>query len=156
MATPPSGGAPGSAIDRGAGRAAGVFTAGADHAVPHASVVTRPSPMRTSRLIMIATFLRDATTPANWWQNLKRMGTTNGSDRGRLRGIARRAMTEAGLEPDFSNAAQGEAAAITAPARDPGLRDERALLWFSIDNDDSRDLDQLSVAEALPQGAVRV
>jgi VacB/RNase II family 3'-5' exoribonuclease len=89
------------------------------------------------------------------WQNDPRMGT-NGSDRARLRGIARRAMVETGLQPDFSAAAQAEAAAITAPARDPALRDERAFSWFSIDNDDSRDLDQLSVAEPLTGGVVRI
>ena len=36
------------------------------------------------------------------------------------------------------------------------MRDLRALAWASIDNDDSRDLDQLTVAEELPGGAVRV
>jgi exoribonuclease-2 len=36
------------------------------------------------------------------------------------------------------------------------LRDLRGLLWCSIDNDESRDLDQLSVGETLASGAVRV
>ena len=78
------------------------------------------------------------------------------SDRGRLRGIARRAMQEMGLEPDFSRAALSELASIQGPAAEPGLKDERDLLWFSIDNDDSRDLDQLSVAEPLRGGGARI
>ena len=40
-----------------------------------------------------------------------------------------------------------------AAADDPASRDLRALPWASIDNDDSRDLDQLSVAEPLADGA---
>ncbi len=77
---------------------------------------------------------------------------------GRLRGIARRVMQERGLLPDFSAAQQAQADALTeAPvAPGPALRDLRERLWASIDNDDSLDLDQLSVAEALPGGAVRV
>src|SRR5439155_1061645 len=73
--------------------------------------------------------------------------------RGELREIARRAMRERGLEPDFSPTVLAETGAITKPAedRDPAIRDLRGLLWASIDNDDSRDLDQLSVAE--PAGA---
>jgi len=81
---------------------------------------------------------------------------TNGTDRGRLRGIARHAMQEMGLEPDFSRAALAELGGIAGPAAERGVKDERGLLWFSIDNDDSRDLDQLSVAEALPGGAARI
>ena len=30
------------------------------------------------------------------------------------------------------------------------------MIWCSIDNDDSRDLDQLTVAEAMPEGAVKI
>ena len=62
-----------------------------------------------------------------------------------------------GLEPDFPPAALEQLRAIRgAPAAGAELRDLRSLLWCSIDNDESRDLDQLSVAEALPGGATRV
>jgi exoribonuclease-2 len=78
--------------------------------------------------------------------------------RQRLRDIARRAMVERGLEPDFSPAARAEAQALTrqADGGDRAIRDTRDLLWCSIDNDDSRDLDQLSVATDGPGGAQRV
>src|SRR5262249_42315882 len=57
--------------------------------------------------------------------------------------IARRAMAERGLEPDFSALAESELQRIPgpAPAEEPGARDLRGLLWCSIDNDDSKDLD---------------
>ena len=74
----------------------------------------------------------------------------------RLAAIAHQAMIERGLEPDFSEAAQKQAAAIQGPARENGLRDLRELLWCSIDNDDSRDLDQLSFGEDLGDGNVRL
>ena len=75
-----------------------------------------------------------------------------------LRSIARRVMLERGLQPDFSAAAQREAEAITGPAtaRGPDVRDLRDLLWASIDNDDSRDLDQLSVSLPAANGATRI
>jgi exoribonuclease-2 len=79
--------------------------------------------------------------------------------RSTLQEIARRAMIERGLEPDFPPAAKAELAGIRGPATaGPGrdARDLRDLLWCSIDNDDSRDLDQLSVAEALAGGAVKL
>jgi exoribonuclease-2 len=65
-------------------------------------------------------------------------------------------MIERGLLPEFSAAAVAEANGITTAAvdRDAGVRDLRSLLWVSIDNDDSRDLDQLSVA--VPTGGGRV
>ncbi|HEX5045195.1 MAG TPA: ribonuclease catalytic domain-containing protein, partial [Candidatus Polarisedimenticolaceae bacterium] len=69
--------------------------------------------------------------------------------------IAREAMVERGLAPKFSDAAKRQADGIHAPASGDGLRDLRGLLWCSIDNDDSRDLDQLTVAEDLGNGSVR-
>ena len=85
------------------------------------------------------------------------MDTGNGQQRATLRRIARRAMFERGLLPDFSREAMAEVAAIRAPAaREDVARDLRDLPWSSIDNDDSRDLDQLTVAEGLPGGFVRV
>src|SRR5215831_13464268 len=79
-------------------------------------------------------------------------------DRSDLKQIARRAMVEKGLEPDFSRDALTELAQIHAAAdpSGPGVRDLRSLLWCSIDNDDSRDLDQLSVAERIDANKARV
>jgi exoribonuclease-2 len=75
--------------------------------------------------------------------------------RDRLRRIAHRAMLDRGLVPDFSPEADRETRELherpLSPAPLDGVRDLRALLWASIDNDDSRDLDQLTVAE--PAGA---
>jgi len=73
-----------------------------------------------------------------------------------LAAIARRAMIEHGLEPDFPSDALRQVAALRGPATDGVARDLRALPWASIDNDDSRDLDQLTVAEALADERVRV
>lgn len=78
------------------------------------------------------------------------------ASRSRLAEIARRAMQERGFLPDFSAAAQSEAERLRQPAHETGdLADLRDLPWASIDNDDSRDLDQLSVAERIG-AAVRV
>ena len=75
-----------------------------------------------------------------------------------LKVIAHQAMLDNGLQPDFPAAVQAQVGRITGPAisADPQIQDLRALLWCSIDNDDSRDLDQLSVAEEKPAGAVRI
>ncbi|HEY8090484.1 MAG TPA: RNB domain-containing ribonuclease [Polyangiaceae bacterium] len=82
------------------------------------------------------------------------------SERGKpfdLRAAARQAMRDAGFLPDLPEQAVEEAERL-APARPggPDVRDLRALPWSSIDNDDSRDLDQIEVAERLPGGHVRV
>ena len=74
-----------------------------------------------------------------------------------LQNIARRVMIARGLAPEFTPAAMAELEAIGTPAAAvAGTRDLRQLLWCSIDNDDSRDLDQLSVAEARPDGATKI
>jgi VacB/RNase II family 3'-5' exoribonuclease len=75
-----------------------------------------------------------------------------------LQRIAHRVMLERGLAPDFPKAALDELAAIKgAPVTmGPYTRDVRGLPWCSIDNDDSRDLDQLTVAQPAPGGAVRM
>lgn len=72
--------------------------------------------------------------------------------------IAIEAMTERGLEAEFPSAVLQQLAGLSGPGRDAAkaVRDLRALPWCSIDNDDSRDLDQLSVCEALAGDAVRV
>jgi VacB/RNase II family 3'-5' exoribonuclease len=75
-----------------------------------------------------------------------------------LRTIARRAMTERGLLPDFSPAALAQCAALHEGVVEagPAIRDLRKFAWVSIDNDDTRDLDQLSFAEPLTGGAVKL
>ena len=73
---------------------------------------------------------------------------------------AHAAMIEHGFQPDFPAGAAGELAAIQAhPAEMPatsGLQDLRQLLWSSIDNDTSKDLDQIEWAEQLADGRIRV
>ncbi len=66
-------------------------------------------------------------------------------------------MSEQGLEPEYPSAALVELEAIPGAAPvDASLRDLRERLWCSIDNDDSRDLDQLTVAETSDGGAVTI
>jgi exoribonuclease-2 len=66
-------------------------------------------------------------------------------------------MLERGLVPDFPLRVIAELDEILGPATtEDSTRDLRNLLWCSIDNDDSRDLDQLTVAEAMPNGDAKV
>ncbi len=67
-------------------------------------------------------------------------------------------MRARGLDPDFPPDALAQAAGLVLAPRttEEPVRDLRARLWCSIDNDDSRDLDQLSVAEPLAGGAIKV
>src|SRR5215210_2291349 len=75
-----------------------------------------------------------------------------------LEAIARRAMEQRGLEPDFPPAALAEAERLqpAKPDGDAAIHDLRDLPWSSIDNDDTRDLDQLEVAEAADGDAIRL
>ena len=75
-----------------------------------------------------------------------------------LQSIAHQAMLDRGLLPDFSAEALAELGRLHAPAATDGepVRDLRNLLWASIDNDDSRDLDQLTVAETVPGDNIKI
>jgi len=86
------------------------------------------------------------------------MQANDKSHRSILQSIAHQAMLDRGLLPDFSAAALAELGRLQVPAATAGepVRDLRNLLWASIDNDDSRDLDQLSVAEAMPGDRIKI
>src|SRR5438045_7524454 len=77
-----------------------------------------------------------------------------------IRGRAYRAMRENGFEPEFPPQTERQLQEIEAQpsphALAPEIRDLRGLLWSSIDNTESRDLDQIEVAERLPTGAIRI
>ena len=81
-----------------------------------------------------------------------------------LHNVAERAMVERGLLPAFSGPALAELQQLgDGTGSDPGpvgrggaIRDLTALPWSSIDNDSSRDLDQLTVAETGPNGVITV
>ena len=77
-----------------------------------------------------------------------------------LQTIARQVMLAEGFEPNFPPGTQQQLAEIRAhpPQLLPSdkVRDLRGLLWSSIDNDTSKDLDQIEVAERLPNGDVKV
>lgn len=92
------------------------------------------------------------------------MDSNNNNHRALLESIAHRVMLERGLLPDFSSEALAELARLQHASKGEGgpdggssaIRDLRGLLWASIDNDDSRDLDQLTVAEPLPGNQVKI
>jgi VacB/RNase II family 3'-5' exoribonuclease len=77
-----------------------------------------------------------------------------------LQAAAKDIMQQYGFEPDFPPAVQQQLAQLRAQppaiAAGGGVRDLRTLLWSSIDNDTSRDLDQIEVAERLPNGDVKI
>jgi exoribonuclease-2 len=72
--------------------------------------------------------------------------------------IATEVMSERGLQPEFPAGVLQQLSSITGSASDADsrIRDRTALLWCSIDNDDSLDLDQLTFCELLADGAVKI
>ena len=77
-----------------------------------------------------------------------------------LQAVAKEVMQQRGFNPDFPPAVQKQLADLRAhppqTAAGKDVRDLRNLLWSSIDNDTSRDLDQVEVAERLPDDSVKV
>jgi VacB/RNase II family 3'-5' exoribonuclease len=82
------------------------------------------------------------------------------SSRVDLQAIAREVMIEHGFEPDFPQPVQQQVATLKThspvPAPNGEIRDLRNLLWSSIDNDTSKDLDQIEVAQQVSNGDVRI
>jgi exoribonuclease-2 len=72
--------------------------------------------------------------------------------------IAAKDMVDRGLTAEFSAASLKQLATFDKPSQEsaPDIRDLRSLLWCSIDNEESRDLDQLTVCEYLTNGTVKV
>ena len=77
-----------------------------------------------------------------------------------LQAAAKQTMLENGFEPEFPPQVEQQLSQLAThpPQVAPGgaIRDLRNQLWSSIDNDTSRDLDQIEVAERLPTGQSRV
>jgi VacB/RNase II family 3'-5' exoribonuclease len=87
------------------------------------------------------------------------MNSNDTQHRSILRSIAEQAMLERGLLPEFSNEALAEVKHLPESELTNSniiARDLRELLWSSIDNNDSRDLDQLTVAEAISADTVKI
>ena len=73
-----------------------------------------------------------------------------------LNAVALEALRINGFTPEFSDAARAELRGMHPATAGAGVRDLRELPWSSIDNTESRDLDQVEVAEELPDGSIRV
>ena len=76
-----------------------------------------------------------------------------------LRTTAVAAMRQNGFEPEFSPAVMREVRSLDDPSDDalpPDCRDLRSLVWSSVDNRESRDLDQIEVAERVADGSIRI
>jgi VacB/RNase II family 3'-5' exoribonuclease len=77
-----------------------------------------------------------------------------------LQAVAKKVMVEHGFNPDFPPPVQQQLAALNSqpllPSPSSSVRDLRGLLWSSIDNDTSKDLDQVEFVESLPNGDAKV
>jgi len=88
---------------------------------------------------------------------MKNQTTTNSFD---LSAIAHQAMIDAGFVPDVPHSVLDELQSLASKppqaVADSGTRDLRSLLWSSIDDRKSRDLDQVEYAERQPNGDICV
>ena len=86
------------------------------------------------------------------------MNPTHSHRRADLVQLATLAMQERGLEAEFSETVSAQLAGMSGPAFEasPAIQDLTALLWCSIDNDDSLDLDQLTVSEEMADGGIKI
>jgi exoribonuclease-2 len=75
-----------------------------------------------------------------------------------LHAVALRVMQQYGFDPEFSPQSEEQVAKLEAnpPSSSNGLKDLTSLLWSSIDNDTSRDLDQVEYAEKNGDGSYKV
>jgi VacB/RNase II family 3'-5' exoribonuclease len=77
-----------------------------------------------------------------------------------LYAAARQEMSAGGFHPEFLDEVRAQVAKLkssaTKPNGDVNVKDLRDLLWSSIDNDTSRDLDQIEVAERVSNGDLRI
>ncbi len=75
-----------------------------------------------------------------------------------LQATAKEVMMQYGFEPDFPPQVSEQLSTLKQqqPPDGSDLRDLRNLLWSSIDNDTSRDLDQIEVAEPASNGDVKI
>src|SRR5205814_6538440 len=95
---------------------------------------------------------------ADYAAHMTTQRSSNACHRDLLTELAHQAMIDKGLEPDFTPEIDQQLSTVFAPAdeNDSSTRELRNLLWCSIDNDDSKDLDQLTVAEDLGGGRVKL
>jgi exoribonuclease-2 len=70
--------------------------------------------------------------------------------------VARQALVDNGFTPDLDDASRHELEGLKPAPLSTDIRDLRSLLWSSIDNTESKDLDQVEVAEQLTDGAIRI
>jgi len=74
-----------------------------------------------------------------------------------LHAAARRILVANGFEPDYDAQAKQQLDSLTKPASAPdGVRDMRDRPWSSIDNKESKDLDQIEIAEQMDDGSIRL
>ncbi len=92
------------------------------------------------------------------WENKNMTNKNEGSHRALLQKIARNAMVDKGFLIDFPAVAMATLSNLNENGLTPEgpVRDLRNLSWCSIDNDDSEDLDQLSVAIAMPSSEIKI